>query len=65
MGSKCVCSAWEVHVVRRHVEAQTGNQNERTASSGRAKDVEKGRYRDVGGENTLGGEAAGVEVVGW
>jgi hypothetical protein len=34
-------------MVRRHVEAQTGNHNERTASSGKAKEVEKGRYSDV------------------
>jgi len=34
-------------MVRRHVGAQTGSQNERTASSGKAKEVEKGRYSDV------------------
>jgi hypothetical protein len=45
--TKCVCSAWEVHVVLRHVGTQTGNQNEKTASSGKAKEVEKGRYSAV------------------
>jgi hypothetical protein len=54
-----VCSAWEVHVVLRHVGTQTGNQKERTASSGKAKEVEKGRYSEVRRE------AAGVEVAGW
>jgi hypothetical protein len=54
-----VCSAWEVHVVLRHVGTQTGNQNEKTASSGKPKEVEKGRY------SAVRGEAAGVEVAGW
>jgi hypothetical protein len=44
-------------MVRRHVGAQTGNQNERLASTGQAKEVEKERYAEMyGGENTLGGE---------
>jgi hypothetical protein len=54
-----VCSAWEVHVVLRHVGTQTGSQNEKTASSGKAKEVEKGHY------SAVQGEAAGVEVAGW
>lgn len=54
-----MCSAWEVHVVLRHVGTQTGNQNEKTASSGKAKEVWKGRY------SAVRDEAAGVEVAGW
>lgn len=34
-------------MVRRYIGAQTGNQNERMASSGKAKEVEKERYSDV------------------
>jgi hypothetical protein len=34
-------------MVGRHVGAHTGNQNERSASAGGAKEVEKGRYNDV------------------
>jgi len=54
-----VCSAWEVHVVLRDVGTQTGNQSEKTALFGKAKEVEKGRY------SAVRGEAAGVEVAGW
>ena len=54
-------------MVRRHVGAHSGLQNERTASAGEAKEVEKGRYSDVWRKDTLGGEeAAEVEAVaGW
>jgi len=46
-------------VVLRDVGTQTGNQSEKTALSGKAKEVEKGRY------SAVQGEAAGVEVAGW
>jgi hypothetical protein len=34
-------------MVGRHLGAHTGNQNERSALAGRAKEVEKGRYNDI------------------
>ena len=63
--SKCVGSAWVVLMVRRHVGAHTGQQNERLTSSRKVKEVQKDPTAMCGGGNTLGREAAGVEVAGW
>ena len=52
-------------MVRRHVGAHTGHQNETLASSRKVKEVQKDATAMYGVGNTLGEEAAGVEVAGW